>query len=76
LWDRDVFNLQVTDAREHTIEVRVLVSAESSPKAWDLRCEVREKLLAFVQAEIPTALPRRRNLNAPMAASAAGMPAS
>jgi small-conductance mechanosensitive channel len=71
LWDGDVFNLQVSDARDNTIEVRVLVSAENSPKAWDLRCEVREKLLAYVQAEIPTALPRRRNLNAPgMAATA------
>lgn len=60
LWDRDVVNLQVTDAKDDTIEVRILVSAENSPKAWDLRCEVREKILAFIRAEIPRALPRQR----------------
>ncbi|PXW55788.1 hypothetical protein [Chelatococcus asaccharovorans] len=36
------------------------MSARTSPRAWDLRCEVREKLLAFLQAEYPRALPRRR----------------
>lgn len=55
LWDRDVVNLQVTD------ELRILVSAANSPQTWDLRCEVREKILAFIQADIPQALPRRRN---------------
>jgi hypothetical protein len=27
---------------------------------WDLRCDVREKLIEFLQREYPTALPRRR----------------
>ncbi|HWA91425.1 MAG TPA: mechanosensitive ion channel domain-containing protein [Rhizomicrobium sp.] len=65
LWDKDVVNLQVTDTTERTIEVRALVSAANSPSAWDLRCEVREKLLAFIQAELPFALPRRRNETLP-----------
>jgi small-conductance mechanosensitive channel len=60
LWDGKVVNLQVSDARDHTIEVRALVSASSAPAAWDLRCEVREKLIAFLQAEHPEALPRTR----------------
>ncbi len=60
LWDRQVVNLQVTDAKEGTIELRALVSAASAPAAWDLRCEVREKLIAFLQQEFPQALPRRR----------------
>jgi len=60
LWDRQVVNLQVTDAKEGTIELRALVSAASAPAAWDLRCEVREKLIAFLQQEFPRALPRRR----------------
>jgi small-conductance mechanosensitive channel len=60
-WDRDVVNLQVTDTTERTIEVRALISAINSPSAWDLRCEVREKLLAYIQSEMPFALPRRRN---------------
>src|SRR6266705_548113 len=60
LWDCQVVNLQVTDAKEGTIELRALVSAASAPAAWDLRCEVREKLIAFLQQEFPQALPRRR----------------
>ena len=52
---------QVTDAKEHTIEVRVLVSAQNASAAFDLRCELREKLIAFIQAECPWALPRSRN---------------
>jgi hypothetical protein len=38
----------------------VLVSAADSSKAWDLRCEVREKLIAFIRKDYPDALPRRR----------------
>jgi len=36
------------------------VSARTSDQAWDLRCEVREKLIAFLQNEHPGALPRHR----------------
>jgi small-conductance mechanosensitive channel len=60
LWDGNVVNLQVTDADAQTIELRALVSAGTSPAAWDLRCEVREKLIAFLQEDYPSALPRRR----------------
>jgi small-conductance mechanosensitive channel len=60
LWDRRVVNVQVSDAKERTIEVRVLVSAADSSTAWDLRCEMREKLIAFLRAEFPESLPRAR----------------
>jgi small-conductance mechanosensitive channel len=60
LWDGQVVNLQVSDAKEETIELRILASASDSSRAWDLRCEVREKLIAFVQAEYPQCLPRQR----------------
>jgi small-conductance mechanosensitive channel len=59
-WDRKVCGVQVTDSKEGSIEVRILVSAGTGGKAWDLRCEVREKLIAFLQREHPEALPRRR----------------
>jgi small-conductance mechanosensitive channel len=62
LWDRDVGNLQVTDATADTIEVRVTVSAANSSDVWNLRCELREKLLEYIKAELPHALPRRRNM--------------
>ncbi len=60
LWDGNVWNLQVTDAREHTLELRALMSAADSGKAWDLRCYVREKLIAYLQARYPESLPRVR----------------
>jgi small-conductance mechanosensitive channel len=59
-WDRRFWNLQVVEAGERTIRLRVLVSAGDSSSAWDLRCEVREKLLGYLQARHPEALPRLR----------------
>ena len=60
LWDGKVVALQVTDVTAQVLEVRCLVSARSAPKTFDLRCEVREKMMAFLRDEIPEALPRRR----------------
>lgn len=59
-WDGRVFAVQVTDAKERTIEVRVLVSAANSGKAFDLRCKMREALLAFLAREHPQSLPLLR----------------
>jgi small-conductance mechanosensitive channel len=60
LWNGKVASLQVSDCRETTIELRALVSANNASALWDLRCEVREKLIDFLQREHPAALPRRR----------------
>jgi small-conductance mechanosensitive channel len=60
LWDGKVVNVQISDAREQVMEVRVLCSAPDSPKAWDLRCEVREKLIAYIRDNFPESLPRVR----------------
>jgi small-conductance mechanosensitive channel len=59
-WDRKVNVLQVTEAKERTLELRALASAVNASTAWDLRCEVREKLVAFVQKNYPDSLPRLR----------------
>ena len=59
-WDGEVCNVQVTDAGEQTLEVRALISAADASKQWELRCEVREKLVAFVQEKYPDCLPRLR----------------
>lgn len=59
-WDGKVNVLQVTDAKEHTLEIRALASAANSSIAWDLRCEVRENLVAFLQRHYPHSLPRIR----------------
>ncbi len=63
LWNGKVVNLQVTESGETTIQLRALVSADNSSAAWNLRCEVREKLIDFLQREHPYALPRRRYEN-------------
>jgi small-conductance mechanosensitive channel len=60
LWDGRVAVLQMTDATADSVQIRALVSAEDSGKAWDLRCEVREKLIGYLRAQQPHALPRTR----------------
>ena len=65
LWDGAVVNLQVIDADSRTIELRALVSARNAPQSWDLRCEMREKLIAFIRDEMPEALPRERAILIP-----------
>ncbi len=60
LWDGRVCVLQVTDATGGMIKVRALVSAADAGSLWDLRCLVREHLVAWVRDHRPTALPRMR----------------
>jgi small-conductance mechanosensitive channel len=60
LWKGKVCVLQVTDATEHTLQLRALLDARDSGAAWDLRCYVREKLIQFLQEKYPNSLPRVR----------------
>ena len=60
LWDRRVCVLQVTDANENGLTIRALVSARDSTTSWDLRCEVREKLVTFLNRQSPGSFPSRR----------------
>jgi small-conductance mechanosensitive channel len=62
-WDKRVCGLQVTDAKQSTIEVRALVSGSDPGKLGDLRCEVREGLINFLVRNYPESLPRSRNVN-------------
>jgi small-conductance mechanosensitive channel len=59
-WDGNVVNLQVTETDRQTLTLRGLMSARTSPMAWDLRCEIREKMIDWLQAEFPDTLPRLR----------------
>jgi len=59
-WDGKVWGLQVTNATERTVELRALMSAPDASSAWDIRCQVREKLIEFVQKNYPEALPKTR----------------
>jgi hypothetical protein len=38
-------------------------SADDAGQAWNLRCEVRKKMIDFLQREYPEALPRQRQVN-------------
>ncbi|MGC2141194.1 MAG: mechanosensitive ion channel domain-containing protein [Methylovirgula sp.] len=60
LWDGRVVNMQVTDATDRAIQLRALASARNSQDVWDLRCEIREKLIAFLQETYPGTLPKQR----------------
>ncbi len=59
-WDGDVQVMQVTDITERVLQVRCLASARSAGVAFDLRCEIREKLMAFMRDHCREALPRDR----------------
>ncbi|QJW84947.1 mechanosensitive ion channel [Ramlibacter terrae] len=60
-WDQRVFGVQVTDASERAMQVRILVSAANSGAAFDLRCKLREGVLAFPAREYPGSLPQVRS---------------
>jgi small-conductance mechanosensitive channel len=60
LWNGKTCVLQVTDFSETTMQLRCLMSANSSSAAFDLRCIVRERMISFLQRNYPECLPKRR----------------
>ncbi|GGI22753.1 hypothetical protein GCM10008119_04220 [Pedobacter mendelii] len=61
LWDKRVNVVQVTDStKDGSIEVRFLMSASNSSRAFDLRCNIREAMIAFIQTNYPESLPKKR----------------
>jgi small-conductance mechanosensitive channel len=66
LWDKKVCGIQVTNTGDKTMELRALISASDASKAWDLRCLVREKLIAYIRDHYPEALPRFRAEMSPL----------
>ncbi|MBW5482849.1 mechanosensitive ion channel family protein [Streptomyces bambusae] len=57
-WDGRTGTLAVTDTAPHTMELRAVVSAANADDIWTVRCAVRERLIAWLCAEHPYALPR------------------
>lgn len=60
LWDGEAWALQVVDADDRSIRLRALMSAPDASGAWELRCHVREELIAWLAREHPESLPRVR----------------
>jgi len=59
-WDGKVNVIQVTDAKENYMELRLLVSSNSSPNAWELRVFIREKMIEFLQKNYPNSFAKTR----------------
>jgi small-conductance mechanosensitive channel len=59
-WDRRVCVLQVTDASDRAMQLRILVSSANAGDSWDLRCRIRERLIDLIRREYPECLPRLR----------------
>ncbi len=59
-WDGKICGLQVTDLKDRTMELRCLVSSADASENFDLRCIVREKMMAFVREQYPEAFPLTR----------------
>jgi small-conductance mechanosensitive channel len=59
-WNQVLCVTHVTDATEHAMQLRVLLSAGDAGQSWELRCRVREGLLDFIQRGYPQCLPRVR----------------
>jgi small-conductance mechanosensitive channel len=59
-WDGRVCVAQITEANSSSIQVRLLVSARNSGDLFDLNCAVRERMIEFLNAAHPEALPRLR----------------
>lgn len=69
-WDERSAGMIVADARGGHVSVRFTVSAKDSDDIWDLRCLVREEMVAWLQKEHPEALPVTRVM-LPLSESAA-----
>ena len=76
LWAGKVCGLQVTGADAHALQLRALMDARNSGEAWDLRCYVREKLVAYLQKNHPGCLPRYRGELEAGAADRSGLEAN
>lgn len=59
-WDGRSCALQVTAATGAFVRVRAVVSAADPPTLWDLRCDVRERMVQWVREHHPESLPRFR----------------
>ena len=60
LWDGKTNSLQVVEVTENNIQLRAVVSARNLGELWNLRCEIREKLIRYIQQTSPTDLPKNR----------------
>ncbi|MDT8319587.1 MAG: mechanosensitive ion channel [Xanthomonadales bacterium] len=59
-WDQRFWNVQITDADAHGMTLRILCTAGDASAAWNLRCDLREALIGWLNEHHPESLPRVR----------------
>lgn len=62
LWDGVASKLQVSDLTDRVAQLKIQISASNADNLSDLRIEVREKILAFIQEKYPQYLPKKRSM--------------
>ena len=75
-WDGRRQAVQVTNTTSDAIEVRLLLSACDGATAFDLRCDIREGMLAWLRDHQPGAFVRHRSENSTAPVSTVGADAS
>lgn len=60
LWDERVATVQVTETTENSMQVRLLMSARDASTAFQLRCDIREAMLAWIRENQANAMVRTR----------------
>ncbi|ABC64957.1 mechanosensitive ion channel family protein [Erythrobacter litoralis] len=73
LWDKRTAALLVTEAYPESVELRLSVSAHTVGDLWQIRCDVREHMLAWLRENQEVALIRHR-LEVPHGHPKAGEP--
>ena len=73
-WNGKVGEVHVTNTSAQGMELRILVSADNAGAAWDLRCQIREQMITFLQERYPRCLPRIRTELQPLAATDPELP--
>ncbi len=59
-WDGVTETVQVVDGSDKAMQIRFLMSAGDSSTLWNLRCDMREGMIWFIQKNYPEYLPRHR----------------
>ncbi len=61
-WNKQVANIQVTDTKENYKELRILLSSNDASLGWDLRVDIREKMIDYINKEYPDCFVKTRIL--------------
>lgn len=59
-WNGHFWNAQVVETNDKAMQLRILMSADDSASSWDLKCEIREKVVDHIRKTQPEALPKLR----------------